>query len=92
MSVKEDTLEPLVHYYSVEKKTRWTRTLGDFCEYVAWPTNENKPRFDFECPASLLHLAQAAGLDDLVNGIQALLSTQTFMRDINMSAVKIYAR
>jgi hypothetical protein len=29
-SVHEETLELLVHYYSVERKTRWTRTLTNF--------------------------------------------------------------
>jgi hypothetical protein len=34
VSCDEDTLEPLVHYYSIEKKTRWTRTLVNFAENV----------------------------------------------------------
>lgn len=33
-SLDEETLEPLVHYYSLDKKTRWTRTLKVWIEVV----------------------------------------------------------
>jgi hypothetical protein len=39
-SLKEDTLDPLVHYWSIERRTVWTRTIADFIEVV-----EERPRF-----------------------------------------------
>ena len=42
MSVKEDTCELLVHYYSHIHKTRWTRSLDDFQSQVS-----DTPRFKF---------------------------------------------
>lgn len=35
-SVKEDTLEPLVTYYSNERGTYWTRTLANFTGDAEW--------------------------------------------------------
>ena len=40
-TVDEATLQPLVHYYSIAKKTRWTRTFANFVELV-----DGKPRFE----------------------------------------------
>lgn len=40
-SVGEESLQPLVHYYSVDRGTRWTRTITDFTELV-----DGKPRFE----------------------------------------------
>jgi hypothetical protein len=34
-SLDERSLEPLVHYYSIEKRSRWTRTRRNFTETVA---------------------------------------------------------
>ena len=34
MSLDEATLEALVHYYSLKKKSRWTRTYANFSEEV----------------------------------------------------------
>lgn len=39
-SVDETTLAPLVHYFSFEKHTRWTRTVENFLEIV-----DGAPRF-----------------------------------------------
>jgi hypothetical protein len=33
-SVDEATLAPLVHYYSVSRGSRWTRTIANFIEIV----------------------------------------------------------
>jgi hypothetical protein len=35
-SLMEDTLEPLVTYFSESKGTYWTRTLANFTETVDW--------------------------------------------------------
>jgi hypothetical protein len=42
-SVDEETLEPLVHYWSFDKKTSWTRKISVFTEQV-----DGKPRFERE--------------------------------------------
>ena len=34
VSLDEETLKPLVHYYSLAKETRWTRTLTNFTERI----------------------------------------------------------
>jgi hypothetical protein len=46
VSLDEDTLAPLVHYYSYEKKTRWTRTLVNFHGYLG-PGEFSGQRFTF---------------------------------------------
>jgi hypothetical protein len=43
MSLSEDTLLPLVHYYSIDRKTFWTRTYTDFTRRVS----EDTERFTF---------------------------------------------
>jgi len=57
LSVKEDTCGHLVHYYSHDHKTRWTRDLSDFVSSV----NE-AGRFKFVREATAVELLQAAGL------------------------------
>ena len=42
-SIDEATLEPLVHYWSFDKKTSWTRKISVFTELV-----DGKPRFERE--------------------------------------------
>lgn len=49
-TVKEDTLEPLIHYRSLTYGLRLTRTLANWCEWVRGedsPTGETRivPRF-----------------------------------------------
>ena len=58
-SLKEDTLEGLVHYYSIEKKTRWTRTVADFSE--ASIPDSPYPRFVFVRDVGYLDLLDALG-------------------------------
>jgi hypothetical protein len=72
VTLDEETLEALVHYYSLKKKTRWTRTLLNFEETLA--NNrlmENPfPRFDYvraatpeeACEAALIDSGSWAGL------------------------------
>jgi hypothetical protein len=51
VSIKEDTLIPLVTYHSNVHGTDWTRTLADFTDFVEWPTEGGgamavrRPRF-----------------------------------------------
>lgn len=46
VSLLESNLTPLVNYYSMEKKTRWTRTLEDFTK-IMYPNDTDQPRFAF---------------------------------------------
>lgn len=57
-SIDEATLEPLVHYYSHAKRTRWTRTLRNFQETIKNDTG-NVPRFEFTSVASVSELVTA---------------------------------
>jgi hypothetical protein len=45
VSLKEDTLEPLVTYHSNLTDTDWTRTLQNFTEMVELPNGERIKRF-----------------------------------------------
>src|ERR1700679_2905123 len=57
-SIDEETLEPLVHYYSHVKKTRTTRRLSVFREAVKEVGYEG-PRFEFTCTATTAELCVA---------------------------------
>lgn len=46
-SIDEGTFEPLVHYYSIEHKTKWTRTLKNFTETGIRYKGEPYNRFKF---------------------------------------------
>lgn len=46
-SVDEGTLELLVHYESIARGTRWTRTIQNFMEVITMPSGEKKSRFTF---------------------------------------------
>jgi hypothetical protein len=45
VSIKEDTLEPMVTYHSNAKDCDWTRTLQNFTEMVELPNGEKVKRF-----------------------------------------------
>jgi hypothetical protein len=65
-SVDESTLAPLVHYYSLEKKTRWTRTRGNFMERDVGSFDDHEvPRFTFVRPAETKELYESLGLSFL---------------------------
>lgn len=57
-TVDEATLQPLVHYYSIAKKTRWTRTFTSFVELV-----DGKPRFMRTGDTTGMLLAIARGVE-----------------------------
>jgi hypothetical protein len=57
LTLKEDTLEPMVHYYSLEKKTRWTRTYEDFTHDIEG--NGLSRRFTYARPATTSEIVQA---------------------------------
>ena len=59
-SVKEDNCDLLVHYYSHDHKTRWTRTLNDFCSEVP----DHGKRFVFVRDATTDELLRASGIKD----------------------------
>jgi|HubBroStandDraft_4_1064222.scaffolds.fasta_scaffold09594_4 hypothetical protein len=50
ITLDEVTLEPLVHYYSLTYRTRWTRTLAVFTERVRMDVFR---RFAYVRPATL---------------------------------------
>lgn len=56
MSLDEETLEPLVHYYSLAKKSWWTRTLYVWLEVV-----KGDPRFIYLRKATQAELEEAKG-------------------------------
>ena len=55
LSLDEETLQPLVHYFSLEKRTRWTRAMHNFksVKIEEQPWWAYKPRFTYERPASI---------------------------------------
>lgn len=57
-SIDEETLEPLVHYYSHVKRTRTTRRLHVFREHVKEAGHEG-PRFEFTSIATTAELCAA---------------------------------
>lgn len=57
-SIDEATLQPLVHYYSQAKHTRWTRTLENFRETVS-DGKHQVPRFEFLSIAGAVDLVTA---------------------------------
>ncbi len=60
-SVNEATLETMIHYYSLGRGTRWTRTLADFSSTVTLD-GETVQRFAYVGPCSPEQLARAAGI------------------------------
>jgi len=61
VSLHEETLETLVHYYAHEHKTRWTRTFSNFKETVRSPeTGRDRPRFRFDRAATQLEFLVAS--------------------------------
>jgi hypothetical protein len=58
-TVDEDSLALLVHYYSMKRHTRWTRTVKNFCEII---DDKHTPRFRRVRHASLAEWRDAAGI------------------------------
>jgi hypothetical protein len=59
-SIDEATLEPLAHYYSHAKRTRWTRTFTNFGDTVEMQDERGRvARFEFMGPATTLELCTA---------------------------------
>jgi hypothetical protein len=64
-SINENTLIPLVHYYSIAKKTRWTRDFGNFSQMVKSEAefgDREGPRFRFVRKADSQELLEACGI------------------------------
>jgi hypothetical protein len=57
VSLDEETLKPLVHYYSIDEKTRWTRTQENFEELV-----DGFSRFTYLREAKTEEFYKAVGL------------------------------
>jgi hypothetical protein len=58
ISLDEETLQRLVHYFSIEKKTRWTRSLLNFTQYVG-PGEFSPRRFVYDRDATLVEMMEA---------------------------------
>lgn len=58
VSLSESSLLPLIHYYSLSKRTRWTR---DFANWQS-PAGE-APRFSFVREATREELLEACGIE-----------------------------
>lgn len=81
LSIDEVSMQPLVHYYSCKKKTRWTRTRAVFTS-EAEESTVRAARFRYVRPAGWQELAKAAGLDELLEGLQHLAAGQRFLDDV----------
>jgi hypothetical protein len=62
LSINEDTLEVLVHYFSYTKGTRWTRTLENFKESIELPGLGTMSRFKFLSAAMNSDILFATGM------------------------------
>ena len=62
VTLHKATLEPMVHYYSREKKTRRTRTWDNFFSKVKTLSGNFVPRFEYVGPARFGELIIAVGL------------------------------
>lgn len=56
---KKPLEETLVHYYSISRKTRWTRTWADFFSFVG---ANDTPRFEYCRRATAQEIFEAFGL------------------------------
>jgi hypothetical protein len=74
LSVREDTLEVMVDYYSVKKRTRWHRKFEVFNEI---PEGIAVPRFQFEREATLPELLVAAGFGEFIQQLRSIASNFT---------------
>jgi hypothetical protein len=61
ITLNELTLEPMVHYYSRDKQTRWTRTWKNFTSGVRAPNGGLMSRFEYLGPSEFSELTVAAG-------------------------------
>ena len=63
VSIHESTLETMVHYYSHEKKSRWTRSYDNFFEVILpkGKKNEFTSRFTKEREATTQEFLEAVG-------------------------------
>jgi len=57
-SLSENTLLPLIHYYSLSKRTRWTRDVGNWLAAV-----DGRPRFSFQRTATREEMLAACGIE-----------------------------
>jgi|ERR1700722_4386748 len=60
-SLDESSLTELVHYFSQERKSCWTRTRTEFFEDVG-DGQLDEPRFVFLCPAAAADVASLASV------------------------------
>lgn len=59
-SLDESTLTELVHYFSLERKTCWTRRRAEFFEIVMIAPGSAAPRFEFTRPATVAEVVALA--------------------------------
>ena len=61
-SLDESSLTELVHYFSQERKTCWTRTRKEFFETVVTASGFSVSRFEFVCSAAAVDVASLASV------------------------------
>lgn len=83
-TVDEETLETLVHYYSLEKKTRWTRTLENFTAKVYLEDRKDQQRFEYVREASLNELLEAYDNTELINYLRGMALGQRMLAEIKL--------
>jgi len=83
-TVNEETLETLVHYYSLEKKTRWTRTLENFTATVYLEERGNMQRFEYVREASLNELLEAYDNTELISYLKGMALGQRMLAEIKL--------
>jgi hypothetical protein len=88
LSVQEDTCKHLVHYYSLDKKTRWTRSLSNFVEIVTPPGSYLVPRFRFVRVTSMDEHLEAVGLAEGVRKVVGELEERNDAMAIEITAVR----
>ena len=83
LTLKEDNLDILVHYYSHEKKTRWSRTFQDFTAHIPEaPYGFEGKRFKFVREAHPIQLLRAAGFDSMIAGFEHMSGALEFFKQI----------
>ena len=60
VTLDEDVLVPLVHYYSLEKRTRWTRMIVNFADVIG---DQASHRFERVRPVTFDEYLAALGVE-----------------------------
>jgi hypothetical protein len=81
LSIKEDTLAIQVHYYSISKKTQWTRDWDEFNSTLDIAAGRVL-RFKFERHATIPELLMAAGFGTFIEQFKSIATNFSIMSDL----------